>query len=243
MCLVTKHGAGDSYVTYSVCLVTKHGAGDSYVMYYVCLVTKHLAGDSYVMYSVCLVTKHLAGDSYVMYCVCCHQSKYRFVLLVLFSCLTGGVSTASRLVLDATDTSCIRTGITKMSTERDSGEVPSSDSTSTRLPSSTRALQPMLGSLQLQCQGLCPTRRLGSLQLQCQGLCAARRGKVYNSSVRACVLPGGESIQLQCQGLCAARRGKVYNSSARACVLPGGGKYTTPVSGPVCCQEGESIQL
>ena len=72
-----------------------------------------------------------------------------------------------------------------------------------------------------------------SIQLQCQGLCAARRGKVYNSSARACVLPGGKSIQLkcpacalpgggsiqlQCQGLCVAR----------ACVLPG----------PVCCRDG-----
>ena len=82
-----------------------------------------------------------------------------------------------------------------------------------------------------------------SIQLQCQGLCAAGRGKVYNSSARACVLPGGgkyttpvpgpvccqagESIQLQCQGLCVAR----------ACVLPG----------PMCCQglcaavTGESV--
>ena len=65
-----------------------------------------------------------------------------------------------------------------------------------------------------------------SIKLQCQGLCAARRGKVYNSSARACVLPGRGKYTTPVPGPVCCQAGKVYNSSARAFVLPG----------PVCCQ-------
>ena len=90
------------------------------------------------------------------------------------------------------------------------------------------------------------------------GPACCQAGKVYNSSVRACVLPGGGKYTTPVSGPVCCQAGKVYNFSARSCVLPGGesiqlqcqvlcaarrGKYTTPVSGPVCCQAGESIQL